>query len=232
MATQSVASRTAGADNPEDMLAVRAAEFGDWATRNAKLVIGLGVAGLIVVFGLLYFFLIWKPAQAERVAAEFLQVQQTAYSATPQVAVAELNTFIARNAGSVQADEARMLLAERQIEQGQPQQAVTTLQPLADRVGSSPLGPQAALLLAAAQVAANQQDAALATYLRVADEAELAYLKEEALTGAAALHEQKGDMAAAADLYRRLVESAEEGSVQRSVWEMRLAEAEAASSAK
>jgi hypothetical protein len=66
----------------------------------------------------------------------------------------------------------------------------------------------------------------VATYTRVADEARLDFVREEALNSAALLREQAGDYTRAAELYRQLIGMTEEGSFQRSLYEMRLAEAE------
>jgi hypothetical protein len=61
----------------------------------------------------------------------------------------------------------------------------------------------------------------------VADRAEFPFRRQEALYSAAILREEMGDHAGAAELYRRLAEQAEAGSMQRSIYEMRLAEVEA-----
>ena len=54
----------------------------------------------------------------------------------------------------------------------------------------------------------------------------------QALQNAAILRSGKGDFAGAAELYRRLVEMQEEGTMDRQLYEMRLAEAEARAAAK
>jgi hypothetical protein len=51
--------------------------------------------------------------------------------------------------------------------------------------------------------------------------------RQQALAAAAALRQQTGDPAGAVELYRQLVGMTEEGSFDRTVYEMRLAEAEA-----
>ena len=58
----------------------------------------------------------------------------------------------------------------------------------------------------------------------MADEAELSFRKVEALGAAALLRIEAGDFAGAAQLYGRAVELTEEGSLERSVYEMRMAE--------
>ncbi len=103
---------------------------------------------------------------------------------------------------------------------------------MADELDDSPVGVQAALLLAAAQASAGNPAEAIATYLRVADGAELGFRRAEALTSAATLRAQAGDFAGAADLYGRAVELTEEGSLERSIYEMRRAEALARAEAR
>ncbi len=209
----------------DDRVMVRAVEFAGWARTNARVIMAIAIV-LLVVIGSLFYWRIEENRKAARAATEFIALEQTAGSGNTALATRDLQRYAQRFSGTVYADEARVLLARLQLQAGQPQQAVAALAGVADRIDDSPVGPQAALLLATAQQAANQPAAALDTYLRVSREAPLDYQKQEALAAAAGLREQTGDFAGAAELYRQLIATTDEGSAQRSLFEMRLAEAE------
>lgn len=212
------------AADSDDVIAARALQFTAWARRNARLVIAGAVVAAVAI-GTLLWYRIDRTRQAARAAAEYMQVEQTV-ATNPSAAPAALQNFIQRRDGSPEADEARLTLAQLHLTAGDAARAVQVLQPFDRRIGQGPLGAQGALLLGAAQAEAGQRDAAITTYLRVADQAQTRFRQEEALSQAALLRQQGGDAVGAAELYRRLVDMAEEGTPERSVYEMRLAEAE------
>ncbi|HEU0079573.1 MAG TPA: tetratricopeptide repeat protein, partial [Longimicrobiaceae bacterium] len=137
----------------------------------------------------------------------------------------DLQDFIRRFDGTIQADQARLLLAKVHLDAGRAKEAVTVLEGVDEGPGT-PVGAQGAMLLGAAQSQSGNRQAAIQSYLRAAEAAELEYQQEEALTEAALLRQQGGDFAGAAELFRRLRDMTEEGSFERSLYEMRLAEAE------
>lgn len=233
MSAQTVAPRSSRPKRaePDDIVLARALEFSHWARANIRLIVIGAVVVLMVVAGLLW----WRAEQAdrrERAAAEFMQLEQTVASGNTALAARDLGVYIARFDGTAYADEARVMLARLQLDAGQPQAAMEAVDELAARPGASTLATQGAFLYAAAQEAAGQTDGAVETYLRIADAAELPFQRVEALGAAAALRAQSGDPAGAAELYRRAVALTEEGTTERTVYEMRLAEAEAAAAAE
>lgn len=226
MAAQSVASRSRPPQRPgtDDVMLARAVEFSNWARRNVRIITIAAVVALVVVGALLYYRMD-RAQRLERAATEFMQLEQTVSSGNAQLAQRDLQGFATRYSGTPYADEARVALAQIHLQEGRAAEAISTLQPVADDLDGSPVGPQAALLLGAAQAAAGNRDAAVATYLRVADEAELSFRRIEGLSAAALLRIEAGDFAGAAELFGRAVELTEEGSPERSVFEMRMAEA-------
>lgn len=227
MASPSVASRSkqsARIGDSDDVVMARAIQFTTWARRNAKVVIAVTVVVAVAVFGFLWYRL-QEQQRAERAAVQFLQVQQTAATGNATLAQRDLQDFARRFSGTVEADQARLMLARIHLEANEPAKALPVLQAVERDVGT-PVGSQAAMLLGVAQNQAGNRDQAVETYLRVAGGADLKYIREEALSEAALLRQQAGDHAGAAELYRRLVEMQEEGSFARSLYEMRLAEAE------
>ncbi len=233
MAAPSATSRprpSRDVSDTDDVVLSRALEISAWAQRNARLVVGVAVVLLVLVGGILY----WRYIQAEardRAALEYMRIEPTVLSGNTQLATRDLQQFIARNAGTPAAEEARLALARLQLDADQAAAAVVTLDGAAAGIGDSPVGAATALLLASAQEQAGDAEAAVVTYLRVADAAELEYERQQALESAAAVHERGGNPAAAAELYRRLLDGAEADSPRRALYEMRLQEAEAAARA-
>jgi predicted negative regulator of RcsB-dependent stress response len=228
MVAQSIASRPKRPQQtePDDIVLARALQFTEWARKNIVIVAGAAVVLLVLIAGLIW----WRMDRAQRLenaAIEFLQVEQAVLSGEQSIATQELQLFVQEHSGTPYADEARVLLAQVHLRSDRTAEAIDVLNPVVERMTDSPVGVQAALLLASAQQAADDPDAAIATYLRIADESDLVFRQQEALVGAALLRQQANDWAGAAELYRRLVETTEEGTPERSVFEMRLAEAEA-----
>lgn len=234
MASPSVASsrtrNTASTVSDDDVVMVRALQLSEWARRNARVVIGVSAIAIVAVLAYL-FYGYQKRQSEERASIAFSQVEQTALSGNATLAQRDLTTFIRRFDGTVQADQARLLLAKVHLDAGKAREAVTVLQAVDEGPGT-PVGAQGAMLLGAAQNQAGNRQAAIASYLRVAEAAELEYQQEAALAEAALVRQQGGDFAGAAELYRRLMGMAEEGSFDRSLYEMRLAEAEGRALAK
>lgn len=228
MAASSTAprSRTRNAAHDDDAVAARALQFAEWARRNARWIL-IGAAVLFVLGAALFYYRVRQSERREEAARGFTELSATAVSGNTALAVRDLLAYIRSFEGTREADEARILLGRVQLQAGQPARAVAALQPVAADAGDDALGAPGALLLGAAQAQAGQRDAAMATYLRVADDARLPYLRESALLEAAILREAAGDFAGAAELYGRLEEQAEEGSPDRSIYGMRLAEAQA-----
>ncbi|HEX2094980.1 MAG TPA: tetratricopeptide repeat protein [Longimicrobiaceae bacterium] len=226
MASPSVASRskTSSRIDTDDVILARALRFSAWARRNVRLVIIGTLIGAVLLAGLLYYR-IYQGQRAERAALRFIAVEQTVASGNTALAQRDLADFARRYDGTVEADQARLMLARLHLEAGAPRRAIPVLGEVTDDL-DDPIGVQGAMLLAAAQSQDGQRDAAIRTYLRVADGAEMKYQRTEALEAAALLRQQAGDWTGAAELYRRLVEQSEEGSFERAVFEMRLAEAQ------
>jgi predicted negative regulator of RcsB-dependent stress response len=233
MAAQPAASRKKPSAqlSSEELLTARALEFTDWARKNIRLIVG-GVIVLAVIVGGLLYYRMYRAAREERAAVEFANVEQTAASGNMALAQRDLEAYVRRYEGTSYGDEASLALAQLYLSQDSAAKAVNVLEGATDKIDDSVVGPQMAILLAAAQQSANQADAAIQTYLTVADEADLEMYKVQALQNAAILRSEKGDFAGSAELYRRLVDMQEEGSLDRQLYEMRLAEAEARAAAK
>jgi predicted negative regulator of RcsB-dependent stress response len=228
MSAQSVADRSRRPSSPEsdDALMVRALEFSTWAKANVRALIAAAVVIVAIVAGLIYWRA-YREARMERAATEFLRLEQTAQSGNLALAGRDLETYIRRYDGTVYSDQARIALAQLHLQQDSAAKAVAVLEGAESRVDDSPVGAQAALLLAAAQQAAGDPEAAIAVYTTVAEEADLTFRRVAALEAMAQLQSRNGDFAGAAATYTRLAEMSEEGTPERQIYEMRLAEARA-----
>lgn len=212
-------------ESSDDALTEKLLQVVLWAKRNLRL---LAIAAVVIVVATLATFYSLNVREARRAEAtqQLNAVRQTALSGNHALALRDLEAFIARFSGTTSADEARILMAQVSLESGEAAKAIEVLQPLA-RKADTPLGAPAAFLLAAAYEQNNNAGEATATYLRIADQAPLGYQRREALEQAARIREAEGDAANAVELYQRLVGETQEHTPERSIAELRLAEARA-----
>lgn len=219
--------RPASTPDSDDLVLARALEFSAWARRHARIIIVVALIAAVVLGGLI-IQRTREANRAEQAAAEFMQLEQSVLVlGDPNVASTDLQRFIERFDGTTYADEARVLLGRIQLQANQPQAAIPPLQEASRRIGRTPVAAQAGLLLGAAYEQAENPQAAIETYLQVGRDSRSDFERQQALAAAAALRQQTGDPAGAVELYRQLVGMTEEGSFDRTVYEMRLAEAEA-----
>ncbi|HEU0012296.1 MAG TPA: tetratricopeptide repeat protein [Longimicrobium sp.] len=226
MASSTAAARSRQAHsalNSDDAVAMRAAEVAAWARRNTRTIILAAVLLGAVVLGLIA----WKMMEASKrnqAAAAFLTLQQDPTVVTAAGAP-KLEAFIRAHGGTLEADEARMMLAEVRLRANQPKQAVQPARQVAE--GGGPMAIQGAMLLGDAHFQAGDRAAAIAAYERAAEQADLDMHRYDALSQAAAVHESAGAHAQAAKVYERMLADMEKGSDRRTYIEMRLAEARA-----
>jgi predicted negative regulator of RcsB-dependent stress response len=206
-------------------MVARAMEFAAWARRNATALIVAAVI-LVVLVGGFFWYRADRAQRMERAAASLAEIQLLMATGNTEAAVAQLDGFVVRYDGTMYADEGRIALGQHHLNEGNPAQAVQVLDGFEGRIQASPVGAAGALLLADAQHAAGDTESAIRTYLLVADRARFDHERLDALSTAALLREETGDFTGAADLYRRIVGMTPEGSFERSLHEMRLAEAE------
>lgn len=207
--------------DPDDAMAMRAAALSAWAKRNARLIIAISAVAVVLVGGLI----VWKYNQGQRraAAAEALLALRANPTLVTAAGGAQLQTFITRYNGTVEADEARLMLAEQRLNAGNPRAAITELQRVAG--SGSPLATQAGMMLGSAYAQAGDRPAAIRAYEEAADKAKLKYQRFEALGQAALQHEVAGNYKAAVDTYRRVLAETEANSGQATVVEMRITEA-------
>lgn len=213
--------RPAATIESDDAFAMRAAELGEWAKRNIRRIMMVaGVAAALLVAAMAYF--LWQQSRAAEASAEFLKV--TASAAPAQQRIPQLERFVAQYGGSEEAQEARLELASLYLDTNQPARAVPHAREVAGSRGA--LRYQGQMMLGAALSRSGNRAGALAAYRDASTTTELDFQRAEALTQAALLEEGAGNWQASAELYRQILADTKEGSLDRSVIEMRIAEVE------
>ena len=210
----------------DDAFVATTLQVTNWARRNTTaLVLGLVVVA-VAVASLLYYRGHQQGLRAA--AAARLEALQQRIDAGDQDGIHnDLEVFLQRYDGTPAAGEARITLAEILVEGGDREAAADLLESMAGNV-AEPLGAQAAALLAALLEDMGNAQGAETLYLRLAEDARLDFQVRDALAAAARLRQARGDHAAALDLYNRLLESPTDLGPNRSLMELRRAEAAAA----
>jgi predicted negative regulator of RcsB-dependent stress response len=224
----SVASRSSRARSTvetDDVVMARALAFADWARRNAQVI--LTAAAIVVLGASVYMYYRYYQSHREgRAGAEFLNVAAEARAGgNEQLAARDLDNFSHKFDGTVEADQARLLLAQIKLKGNRPKEALPILQTVAGN--GTPVRVQGMIMLGAAQAAAGDVKAAADTYQKAADEAKSPFERSQALRELALLNEQRGDWNGAVAAWQKLVDGSQKGAQDRAEYEMRLAEAQA-----
>jgi len=229
MASSSTAARSRQHNSlhPDDAMALRAAAFAAWARRNTRLIIAVTAVAVVLVGGLL----VWKYRQGQRraAAAEGLLALRANPTVTTAAGVAQMEQFVRRYDGTLEADEARLMLAEARLNAGNPRAAISELASLAG--SGSPLAAQGGMMLGSAHAQAGDRPAAIRAYQQAAEKTDVKYQRIEALGQAALQQELAGDYQAAVETYRRVLAETEPNSQQAGEVEMRMTEAMAKAAA-
>jgi hypothetical protein len=210
---------------PDDVFVAGVLETSAWAKQNSRTLVIGGIVTAVVVVALLYF-VTSRQSQRAQAASQLTQVRAVALSGNSQLAIRELEQFLARFGGTPSADEARLLLGRAYLDVGQARQAMDAVEPLAGDPGSG-LGFNAALLTASAHEASQEPHLAEEIYLGLAVDAEYLFQRQDALDNAARIRLQRGDAAGAAELYQQLLDITPLSNTERPIFELRLGEAQA-----
>jgi predicted negative regulator of RcsB-dependent stress response len=208
----------------EDALALGVARTLDWVREHQRAVLlGVLVAAALVA-GLIYYR-DYRSNLTARAATQLDQLEaQLAQSNAPTTAVGRLQDFLNRFGGTPSADDARLLLARIQMDQGEPSAAVKTLDPLSGRGLDTPIGYAATRLRADAYAAAGDRDAAIRTLDDAARNARFPFQRNDASGELADLLVQAGRYDSAASIYRRLAQDTTASPAGTGPYSMRLGE--------
>jgi predicted negative regulator of RcsB-dependent stress response len=210
----------------EDKFVVATLESTAWAKTHSQTLTIAGIVLALAIGGFLYLRN-FEEQKENRATIELTTVRQTVLQGNRPLAERDLQAFVKKFGGTSSADEARLMLAQIQMEEGKPVEAIRTVEDMAGNPGKAG-GASAALILGAAYEANKKTDKAEETYLRVADKARFGFEKREALERAAAIRVAKGNTAGAAELYERAMNTYPEDAAERSIYQMRMAEVRAA----
>lgn len=216
-------------DTGEDLFIARTLQATEWARENATILIAMGIALGLVIWGALYY-VDFREQRSSEATMRIQQIRQTAQMGDAEAAKRELGVFIQRYERDVSALEGRLLLGQLQLETGEVTGAVQTLEPAFAGTPKRPLEIQGAFLLAAAYEEAERWEDAEEIYLEIADRAEMTFQRRQALTGGARIRARRGEYAGAAELYGQILEGMPEDDPDRSLYQLRLGEMEAAAS--
>ncbi len=212
----------APAGTADDAFTARILEFYLWSRQRTQVLV-VGVAVLVVLVVGTIYWINQRNAQLDRAAAELDGIQQLARFGDQGEARAQLTIFIDRFDGTPHEVEARLNLAELELEADSYDAAIEALEPVAPNF-SGPLNVQATFLLGLAYEQAERWDEAASVFAELQRRAEFQFQRSEAGEGLVRARLALGDTAAAAETYRTLISEFEEGDAQRAYYEMRLAE--------
>jgi tetratricopeptide (TPR) repeat protein len=193
-----------------------------WLREHSRAVT-VGAVGLLLLVAAGLYYLDYRRDLESAAAVELAQVEETVESGNTTLAISDLQRFLAQYGSTRRAREARVMLGRMLIQAGRPREALDAVSQLATQP-EDPVAARAALLAGAAYQASGDTIGAIRHYLAIAERLPMDYQRREALASAARLQEMRGDYAGAAATYARLVEIVPEESVERPLYEMRLAE--------
>lgn len=208
----------------EDALAIGMAQTVDWAREHQRTVILAALVAAALVAGLFYYR-DYRSNLTARAATQLEQLEaELAQSNAPATAVGRLRDFLNRFGGTPSADDARLLMARIQLDQGAASDAVQTLGPLSGRALDTPVGYAATRLRADAYAATGDRETAIRTLDDVARNARFPFQRNDASSELADLLVQAGRYDSAASIYRRLSQDSTASPEGTGPYAMRLGE--------
>lgn len=209
----------------EDAFVATVSESTIWAQQNQRI---LTIVGIVLVLGVAagLYYKNWRAKHLNDAAEQLNIARSTVMQGNHQLAMRDLKQYIAKFGDTPAGDEARLMLAQVQMEEGQPQAAIATIKPLAGDPRNSE-GVSAALMLGAAYEAAKQLDKAEETYANVGAKARFAFEKREGFDRAAAVALARNNPAKVAGYYEKALATMKRDDEERPLYEMRIAEVRA-----
>jgi predicted negative regulator of RcsB-dependent stress response len=181
-----------------------------WADAHRRFVIGAIVALVLVGMGA-WYYVDYRSQLAERAGTELERLRLEGGSMPAATLREQLANFVSRFGGTPYGPEARVLLAQMQMDADSAEAAIRTLTPVADMSQGSPVAYRAAFMIAAAQEELGRFDDAAQWYDRIASEARFDFLRQEAQSQEARVLEQTGQLQDARNLLATLVEETSQG---------------------
>lgn len=187
-----------GGVDTEDRVMETVARVSRWMQDNRRVTTLALVAGVAAVAAG-FVYLNYRNDLRERAAVRLDEIRLSSRNMTPAQLRTQLTTYVEQFGSTHQADEARLLLAEMQLDQDSVARAVQLLQPVVD-LDAHPIGYNAGWMMAVAAEQRGDREAAARWYERLADAARHDYQRRQARAARARLYEYAGDYAAAEEI--------------------------------
>lgn len=202
-----------------------------WAERNRQLAILAGLAILAIGAGSV-IYLNYRADLAERAAVRLDEIRIVSQRAAPDELRSELSGYIEQFGSTPQGEEARLLLAEMELQRGDADAAIRAVEPVVDP-DDHPLGYNAAWIVAVAEEGRGDLAAAARWYERLAASAQHEFQRRRARAARARIHVYAGEYAEAEAIYAELA-AAEDGGAgeQAELYAVKLGEVRARAAAE
>lgn len=197
-----------GPVDTEDRIMEKIAHLAAWAQRNSR----VATLSLLVLVGAVAAALVYMDYRSDlenQAAVRLDEIRLGMRGTAPAQIRAQLDSYIGRFGATRTADQARILLAEMELERDSADAALRLLEPLVDLDG--PLGYSAAWLSAVAEEQRGDRQAAADWYERLAESAPHGYQRRRARAARARLYEYAGEYAEAERIYADLVKTDSDG---------------------
>lgn len=191
-----------GPVDTEDRIMEKIAQATAWAQRNSR-VATLSLLLLVGAAGALFVYMDYRSDLESQAAVRLDEIRLGMRGTPPAQIRAQLGNYIDQFGSTRTAGEARILLAEMELERDSAAAAIGLLEPIIDLDGG-PLGYNAGWLRAVAEEERGDREAAVEWYERLADAAPHEYQRRRARAALARLYEYAGEYTAAEEIYAEL----------------------------
>lgn len=191
-----------GRVDTEDRIMGRIAAATAWAEKNRQLAILAGLAILAIGAGTV-IYLNYRADLAEQAAVRLDELRIASQNAAPEQLRSELSSYIEQFGSTPQGHEARLLLAEMELQRGDADAAIRLIEPVVDP-DDDPLGYNAAWMLAVAEEQRGDLAAAADWYERLAGAAPHEFQRRRARAARARIHMYAGEYDQAEAIYAEL----------------------------
>lgn len=220
-----------GRVDTEDRIMGRIAAATAWAEKNRQLAILAGLAIVAIGAGSV-IYLNYRADLAERAAVRLDEIRMVSQRAAPDELRSELSAYIEQFGSTPQGEEARLLLAEMELQRGDADAAIRVVEPVVDP-DDHPLGYSAAWMVAVAEEERGDLAAAARWYERLAVSAQHEFQRRRARAARARIHVYAGEYEEAEAIYADLAAAEDAGSgEQAELYAVKLGEVRARAAAE
>lgn len=207
----------------EDRIMQKIAQATAWVQQNSR-VATLAALLLVGAVAAVLVYMDYRSDLEAQAAVRLDEIRMGMRGTPPAQIRAQLGSYVDQFGSTGTADQARILLAEMELERDSAQAAIRLLEPVIDLDGG-PVGYNAGWLRAVAEEQRGDREAAAEWYERLADAAPHDYQRHRALAARARLHEYAGEYGPAEEIYADL--AAEEDAAQSTFYAVKLGEVRA-----